>query len=398
MKASQETKSTTQVTVKVEVPAEEVQRKLDDLFRRVGREIELPGFRRGHIPRAVLETRFGKDFLYEDAQAELIQQYLPQALGELSLRPVSPPQTKTLAFAEQSDFVFEADLEILPELEITNYTEIEIADIAAAPVQESDIDAVLERLRQQHATLLPKPGERASTVEAGDIVEVRLLGEDRPRAWQASPDDPTAALLGRRLGQRVELQLEQEQKISVQIAGIKLLEKPSDEEIAQTEGQESVEALRAKIHQELTESRARRRERELQLKILDKLVDQNPFELPARFLENLVAQELELRAERGLPELSADEVKQLKAALERRARRELVLAALQKRENLGLAEQDFTKLLEAEAQKRQMPPLKFRALLEREGQLERYRADAEEERVLQFLYEKATIVASQPGG
>ncbi|MCI2430985.1 hypothetical protein LM602_00285, partial [Candidatus Acetothermia bacterium] len=257
MKASKETKSATQVTVKVEVPAESVKRKLEDLFRRVSREIQLPGFRRGHIPRTVLETRFGKDFLHEDAQSELIEEHLPQALRELNLRPVGPPQTKPLSFSEESEFVFEADLEILPEVTVRDYTEIEVEEIKIPPVEESDIDAVIERLRYQHATLVPKEGANASRVEEGDLVEVLLSGEERPREWQVSQGDPSEALLGHRVGQRATLTTPEGEKITVQIESVKRLEKPSDEELAQSALQESFEALRTKIRQDLEEARAR---------------------------------------------------------------------------------------------------------------------------------------------
>ncbi|MCI2431638.1 hypothetical protein LM602_03660, partial [Candidatus Acetothermia bacterium] len=180
-------------------------------------------------------------------------------------------------------------------------------------------------------------------------------------------------------------------KITVQIESVKRLEKPSDEELAQSALQESFEALRTKIRQDLEEARARRRDRELKLRILDKIVERTPTELPARLLEDLVTQELEQRRQRGMPDLSAEEVKQLKAVLEQRMRRELLLEALKKQEGLALNEQEFIRFLEAEAQKRQLQPIKFRALLEREGQLARFRADLEEERVLQFLYERAKI-------
>ncbi len=392
MKATKEIQSATQVTVKVEVPLERVQEKLDALFRRLSREIQIPGFRRGHIPRTVLETRFGKDFLYEDAQSELIEEYLPQALRELRLRPVSPPQTKTLSFSEQSDFVFAADLEILPEISVRDYTGLEVTQIPAPPVTESEIDAVVERLRYQHATLVPK--DKASMIAAGDVVEVLLPGEERPREWLVSPGEPTEALIGHRVGQRVPVQTQAEQRATVQIVGIKLLEKPSEAELAQSEGQASFDTLRTKIRQDLAEARARHRDRELKLKILDKIVAQTPFELPTRLVENLVAQELELRQQRGLPDPAAEDVQRLKEALALKIRRELVLEAIKKQEHLALGEQEFTKLLEEAAQKRQMPLIKFRALLEREGQLERYRADLEEERVLQFLYDRAKIVTS----
>lgn len=392
MKATKELKSATQVTVRVEIPAEIVTRKLDELFRRAGQEIQLPGFRRGHIPRAVLEARFGKDFLDEDAQTELMREYLPQALQQLQVHPVSPPQTKLLQFAPQKEFSFEAEVEVLPEINVQNYTGVEVGDIPMAAVQESDVEAVLDRMRLDHATLIPKTGAKSSVVEAGEIVEVKISGEDRLREWQASPGEPTEKLIGHRVGDSVTLTTGNNQRIDLRIEGVKILEKPDVAELAQTLGHQSAETLRTQIRQELEESRARRRERELKLKILDKLVEQTPVELPTRFVDNLMAQELELLHKRGLPEPTADDVKKLKESIEQRVRRELVLEAIKRKEGLALSETDFERVLEEEAHKREMKPIKLRALLEREGQLESYRSEREDERVLQFLYEQAKII------
>ncbi len=392
MKATKEAKSPTQIVVRVEIPAERVSQKIDELFRRASREIHLPGFRPGRVPRAVLEARFGKDFLNEDAQTELIEEYLPQALQQLQIRPVSPPQTKPGEFDPQKDFAFEAEVEVLPEVTVQNYTDIEIEDVPVEPVQDSDIDAVVERLRVDHAALLPKVGEKSSVVEAGDIVEIKIPGEEEEvREWQASPGELTGQLIGHSVGETVLLKADDGQQLRVRIEGVKILEKPDVEELAKTLGHEDIAALRAKIRQELEESRAQRRERTLKLKVLDKIIAQTLIELPSRFMESLVAQELERWQQRGLPEPSAEDVKRLREAIEQRVKRELVLDAIKRREGLALSDADFDKLLAEEAQKREMKPIKFRALLEREGQLQSFRSDAEDERVLQFLYEKAKI-------
>ncbi|MFN4218359.1 MAG: trigger factor [Candidatus Bipolaricaulia bacterium] len=394
MKATKELKSPTQVVVRVEIPAETVSKKIDELFRRASREIHLPGFRPGHVPRAVLEARFGKDFLNEDAQTELIEEYLPQAFQQLQLRPISPPQTKPAEFDPQKDFIFEAEIEVLPQVTVQNYIGIEVQDIPVPPVQDSDIDAVLERLRVDYATLLPKVGEHSSVVEAGDIVEVKISGEDRVREWQATPGELTEQLIGHRVGETVTLTMG-DQQVGVRIEGVKILEKPELDELAKTLNHADVAALRAKIRQELEESRAERRERQLKLKILDTIVAQTALELPARFIENLAAQELEHWQSQGLPEPSAEDVKKLKESIEQRVKRELVLEAIKKQEGLALNDADFEKLLEAEAHKREMKPIKLRALLEREGQLQSFRSEHEDERVLQFLYERAKIISKE---
>lgn len=392
MKATKESKSPTQVLVRVEIPAETVSRKIDELFRRATREIHLPGFRPGHVPRAVLEARFGKDFLNEDAQTELIEEYLPQALHSLHLRPVSPPQTKPGELDPHKDFIFEAEIEVLPEVTVPQYTEIEVEDIPVPPVQESDIDAVLERLRLEHATLLPKSGDQSSLVEAENIVEVKIAGEDRVREWQATPGELTEQLIGHRVGETVALMTGDDQRIELRIEGVKTLEKPDLDELAKTLHHEDVAALRAKVRHELEESRARRRERELKLKILDTIVARTAVEPPARLIEQLAAQELERLHQQGLPELAAEDVQKLKESIAQRVKRELVLDAIKKQEGLSLSDADFEKLLEEEAHKREMKPIKLRALLEREGQLASFRSEHEDERVLQFLYEKAKII------
>jgi trigger factor len=391
VKATKEVKSPTQVTVRVEIPAEHVSQKVDELFRHASRQIHLPGFRPGHVPRAVLEARFGKDFLNEDAQAALIEEYLPQALQHLQLRPISPPQTKPGEFDPQKDFTFEAEIEVLPEVTVQNYTGIEVQDIPVQPVHDSDIDAVLERLRTDHATLVPKTGEKDSVVEAGDIVEVKVSDEDEVREWQATPGELTEQLLGHKVGETVTLKAD-DQRLEVRIEGVKILEKPELDELAKTLGHEDVAALRAKIRQELEESRARRRERDLKLKILDAIVAQTALEPPARFVEHLLAQELKHWQSQGLPEPSAEDVKKLKESIEQRLKRELVLEAIKKQEGLALSDADFERLLEDEAHQREMKPIKLRALLEREGQLQSFRSEREDERVLQFLYEKAKII------
>jgi 3-methyl-2-oxobutanoate hydroxymethyltransferase len=202
-------------------------------------------------------------------------------------------------------------------------------------------------------------------------------------------------VIGHRVGESVLLRTDDGHELRVRIEGVKLLEKPDLEELAKTLGHEDVAALRAKIRCDLEESRARQRERALKLKILDSIVARTPLELPARFVESLVAQELERLAERRLPEPSAEDVAKLKSAIEQRLKRELVMEAIKKQEGLALSDSDFEKLLEEEARQREMNPIKLRALLEREGQLQSFRDDLEDERVLQFLYEKAKIIPKE---
>jgi trigger factor len=140
------------------------------VYRRYGREVQVPGFRKGHVPRTLLDSRFGKAMFAEEAQSDLEEKHLSEALTALSLRPVTPPQTKRVSFAEAEPFVFEATFSVLPDLALPEYRGIELSIPEAKPVTEEDVQAALEEIRRQYATLAPKEGD---TVSAGDIVRVK---------------------------------------------------------------------------------------------------------------------------------------------------------------------------------------------------------------------------------
>ncbi len=390
MKATVETKSTTQHLVKIEIPAEVVSKKLAELFRQAAREIALPGFRPGHVPRAVLEARFGKDFLNDDAKEGLIREHLPKALDEHQLKPVSTPQATDVGeFSDGKPFVFTIEIEVLPELEVKNYTGLELEEPAARTLTEQDINAVLDRLRLDHATAIPKaPQEKAASE---DLVTVRTENSQESQEIQVRSEGMTAAYVGKGVGEWVELAFENSKKLRTKIEMIKGLEKPDDEELAKTLGHESPTEMLEKIRHDLAERFERQRQRELRMALLDKVLAQTPVEIPPRMLDEVVGRELEILRRGGYPEPTADEVKKLKESTEKRLQRERIVSAIKKQEKLELNDQDFEALIKSEAEKRVMNPIKFRAILEREGRLASYRAELEDERVLQFLLDNAQL-------
>lgn len=394
MKSTVETKSKTQHLVKIEIPADVVSKKLSDLFRRAAREIALPGFRPGHAPRPVLEARFGKDFLNDDAKEEIIKEYLPQAFNEHQLKPVSTPTASAVGdFVDGKPFNFEVQVEVLPELEVKNYTGIELEEPAQRQPTQQEIDAVLDRLRLEHATAVPKAtGEK---VTSDDVVTVHMEDSKEFQEIQVHSEGVTAAYIEKGVGDWVELAFEDGKKIKTKIEIIKKLEKPDDEELASTLGHEDAKQMHEKIRAQLAERIERQRQRELRLTLLDKIVEQTSIEIPPRMLDEVVGQELEILRRSGYPEATAEEVKKLKEATEKRLKREMVLNNIKKQEQLQLSEQDFEALIKSEAEKREMNPIKFKAILERERQLQSYRAEHEDERVLQFLLDKAKLTKVQ---
>jgi trigger factor len=275
--------------VEVELPPEVVARKLEEAYRRAAREVSIPGFRRGHAPRALLEAQLGRDFLYEDSQQELVREYLPQALKELDLRPVVEPQAKVLQFEEGKPLIFQAEVEVLPEVEVEDYWGIEVEELPKPRPTEEALAAELERLRREHATLLPKEGGRA---EPGDVAIVserildgrgRTLRESQEVEWGIEEQDK---LLGRAVGETVELPLGKGERAQIKIEELKRVELPPlDDALAQECGYASLEELRAKLAQEVEARLEREHERVMKLRVLDELIDRTALTIPERLVE-----------------------------------------------------------------------------------------------------------------
>jgi trigger factor len=394
VKATIEETSETKRVIHVEVPADAVERKLDELYKRVVRTLELPGFRRGHVPRSFLEARFGEDFLYEDSQAELIEEYLPKALEDLEIKPASRPEPRVVEFEPGKPFVFEVDVEVFPEVELADSTGIEIEAPAKQGVTKVEIERVLEDLRMEHATLVPKGEDEAAAEE--DVVVVQLPDETSYEL-QARSHSWTAPLLGARIGDELDLQLpERDETLHVKIEGIKRIELPDLDELAQTLGHEEAEELREEIRRRLKERSERDYEGELRMAALDALVEHSKVTVPAGLVEELLAQEKTYLEEQG-EEPSEEGLAQLGKAIELRLRRDRALQALKEQEGLALSDEEFEAFLEEEAERQGMNLVKFKALLEREGQLERLRRDRENQRALDHLIEKVKIRAKSGG-
>jgi len=387
VKTTVEEKGETQYVIRVEIPPEVVDRKLEEVYRRVVRTLEIPGFRRGRVPRSYLEMRFGKDFLYEDSQAELLEEYLPKVLSEHNIEPASRPEPRVLEFEAGKPFRFEVEVEVFPEVEIADYSKIEVEEPEKRKPSDADVSKVVEELRIENATLVPRA--EGAAVEDEDVVVIRRR-DGKTEELQARSDGWTAPLIGKRVGERLQLGPPEGEKVEVTVEGIKRIELPDLEELAQTLGHEDLSSLKEEIKERLEERFKQEYEHTLRMKVLDAVVQRSRVSIPPKLVDELLKAEVE-QLKGGGHEPSEEELNQLRGAIERSLRRERVLQAIKEREGISLSDEEFEEYLRGEAERNEMPLVKFRALLEREGRLERLRREREEMRALDMLVEKARI-------
>ena len=398
-------RSATDVTVQVKVEAQAVQQGIEEVYRRYGREARIPGFRKGRVPRAFLDSRFGREMFLEEAQKTLEEEHVPQAVSALELHPITPPTVNEVVFNEGEAFVFEASFSVFPEFELPEYRGLGLVKKPGQKVTEEDVRAALEEVRRQFATLAPK---EEKTVNDGDIVRVRQDKEE----WdaRAETEDPvTAALIGHRVGETVEINLDLPEgrgmHAALSILELKEVILPEvDDELAKDAGYDSLVALQEDIKDKLAKARAEKQEHTEKTELLDRIVDQLALPLPEALVEKLSEEELQrLKKNLGHPrspltfeDYLKDQGKSEEGVrsdyrdrVARRIRRELVLQKLSEEEGITIDDAELERIASAEAEKAGEDPLRFIARLKAEERFEDYRSEKVNGRVLDLLYETA---------
>ena len=160
------------IKLEIEVAAPDVDTALAKAYRKVVKDINLPGFRKGKVPRRILETRFGPEVLHEEALELLVPPAYEEALVEVDIDPISHPDFELVQVEEGKPLLFNAVVEVLPEVELGEYKGLK-AEQDQAEVDELQIDQHLFMLREQNARLVPR--EKGPAKE-GDLVLIDFKG------------------------------------------------------------------------------------------------------------------------------------------------------------------------------------------------------------------------------
>jgi trigger factor len=162
------------VRLDVEVPPEAVRKGVEAKVRELGRQVRVPGFRPGKAPRRVIENRLGRDYIYMEALQEQLPTWYSQAVIETDLRPIDQPEINfDEALDEEDGFKFSATVEVRPQAKLGEYKGIEVPK-REIEVSDEEVDARLEELRAQFATLAAVEGR---SVQEGDFVVLDFKGE-----------------------------------------------------------------------------------------------------------------------------------------------------------------------------------------------------------------------------
>ncbi|WP_459469894.1 trigger factor [Staphylococcus cohnii] len=172
MTATWEKKEGNEGVLSVTVPAEKVDKAIDQAFKKVVKQINVPGFRKGKVPRQIFEQRFGVEALYQDAVDILLPEAYGEAIDETGIKPVDQPEINVTSIEKGEDMTFEANVVVEPEVELGDYKGLEIekqdTELTEEEVQES-IDHQLGHLAEMVV-------KEYGAVENGDTVNIDFDG------------------------------------------------------------------------------------------------------------------------------------------------------------------------------------------------------------------------------
>src|SRR5918992_2454658 len=159
------------VKLRVEVPEDALAPALKQVYGRGARDMKVPGFRKGKVPRQLIDARVGPEVVREEALRDALPGFYRDALEAEELEAIAPPEIDVLTFEAGSPIVFEATVDVRPEIELPDFSQIKV-EAPPTEVTDAEVDQQLERLRDRFAELESVSRE----VRRGDYVLIDLKG------------------------------------------------------------------------------------------------------------------------------------------------------------------------------------------------------------------------------
>jgi len=405
------------VKVTVEVDHHEFESALDAAFRKIAREVRIPGFRPGRAPRRILEARLGKDAGRSEALRESLPDFYARAVRDHEVDAIAPPQIDITSGESDGIVTFDAVVEVRPHLELTGYQSLQV-EVPSPEVTEDDITAHIDRLRGNFAELgtVERPAvtgdnltiDLRGTRDGEDVTGMELtdyLYELGSNSLLPEVDD---ALAGAAPGATVTFPSEStSSEITVTVKEIKekVLPEVTDDWASDASEFDTVEQLRADVVTRLTQVKKVQATMALRngtVEALVALVDEEPpgplvdaeverraHELGHR-LESQGATVEQWLAATGQSEASV--VAEWRAASVPAVKADLALRAVAEAEAIELTDQDVDTEVLRLASSYQTTPEDIRAQLERAEQMPLVRSDLRKTKALEWLVDRVAIV------
>ncbi|MFE7766519.1 trigger factor [Streptomyces sp. NPDC057438] len=424
MKSAVETLNPTRVRLSIEVPFEELKDSLDAAYKKINQQVTVKGFRKGKIPARVIDQRFGRGAVLEEAVNDALPKFYTDAVNEAELNVLGQPEVDITELKDGETLNFTAEVDVRPAIEIPDYSGIEV-EVDAVEVTEEDIEKAVEQLRERFAST--SPVERAA--EDGDVVtldlEAKVDGEvledgvaegvsytigsgelldgidDAVKGLEAGGEATFASELkgGSAAGKEAE--------VTVKVSQVAARELPAlDDEFAQLASEfDTLEELRADSRKRLENMKQYDQATQAQERVLEKLLEIVEVPVPEKLLEDEINTRKHNLEHHQLGQMGLDLEKYLeiqgktveefdaetKEAAVKGIKTQFVLDELVSKEKLNVNQEELTEHLMRRAASSGMSPDQFAQAVVQNNQVQLLVGEVARGKALALVVESATV-------
>lgn len=316
MKVNFDKKEKNKVYFNVDVDWKDFEPKIDEAYKKIRSKFSIPGFRKGKVPKMIIEQNYGVQVFYDEAINIMLQEIYPKALEELDLKVVDQPDVDVKDFKENENINFTFEVEVVPEFELPNFEEIEVEDVK----EEFDKEVVtneIERLRNENARYTIIEDRKT---KKGDIVKLDFKGYVDNEAFQGGEAKDYELEIGsnsfipgfedqlvdRAIGEEFDVNVKfpeeyhaedlkgKDAKFICTINEIKVKELPElDDNFASDVSEfDTLKEFKADLRKKLKAQFNEMIDAQRENKVLDKVIEETKFDVPNRMIEDEVENEL----------------------------------------------------------------------------------------------------------
>ncbi len=410
MKTEIETLSPTRIKMVVEVPFEDLQPSVDAALTKIGKQINIPGFRKGKVPARVVEQRVGRAAVLDEAINDALPKVYDDIIRENKIRPIGQPEVEVTEIADGDKLAFTAEVDVRPEFELPAFDSLTV-EVEAVAMLDADIDEQIDGLRGRFANL--KEVDRASA--DGDVLLVNISGATETGE---EVEDLSASAMSYELGTEgmlpgfddaVRGAAKGESRtfeftpqngdwsgipltVTVEVGAVRERELPElDADFVSMASEfDTVEELRADIDSRLGRLKKIEQGNEARNKIHDVLLEQVDIPLP----EGLIAAEIEAHFQDG-HDSGEEHRAEVEAEIRTGLKSQFILDKIAEDEELTVGESELSAWLVQQAPRYGMAPDAFAQALVEAGQVPMAMADIRRAKALAKVLESANVVDTE---
>lgn len=411
MKTSVEKITPTHAKLTLSISPEELKPYIDQAYKSIAKQVQVPGFRKGNVPNQLIDARVGRPVVLEQAISDALDRFYQDALAEQELLPLGRPEADVKQTPEVADFsgdlVVEIEVDIRPEIEIADWKGLKL-EVDAAEVTDEDVDAEVDELRARFGTL--KVVERP--IENGDFAVIDLVaridGEVIDEAKGLSHevgsgellDGTDEALLTLTAGEETTFESTllggekagEKAEITITVESVKERELPElDDEFAQLASEfDTVDEMKADLREQAAKKKAFEQLEQARVAAIDALLEANEVPVPEQLVEDEVKRHLEQEG-KSLDDEHGEEVR---AEANRSFKQQVLLDEIIKAEQVEVEQEEFTQYLFQQSSQYGIAPQEFVQIMQQNNQIPQLVGEVARSKAVLYVLEDAEIVDS----